>query len=106
MSRRKPTERAEHRASARAHAKIVRDLERLARLAPGGAADRPIAIVSPAQVEVMAAARPCPLCRGSLRVDEHVALTSGGVRLRVARVACTACGSRRAVYFALREGLH
>jgi hypothetical protein len=94
------------RGRARTHAKIVRDLERLARLAPGGSAERPIVIVSSAQVEVMAGAQPCPLCRGPLRVEEHVALTQGGARLRAARVACTACGSRRTLYFALRDGLH
>ncbi len=98
--------RSDRRAQTRVHAKLVRDRERLARLAPGGSPERPIAIVSPAQVDVMAAARPCPLCDGPLRLEAHVASTSGGLRRRVAHVVCTACGSRRAVYFELREVLH
>jgi hypothetical protein len=85
---------------ARRHQKLVRDLEQLARLAPGGGADRPIEIASPAQVEVMARG-PCPLCGGSLRLDEHAAETVGGARLRIARVACTTCGARRSIYFRL-----
>ena len=95
--------RADRRARTRAHAKLVRDRDRLARLEPGGSPERPIAIVSPAQVDVMAAARPCPLCDGPLRLEAHVASTSGGLRRRVAHVACTACGTRREIYFALRE---
>jgi hypothetical protein len=34
---------------------------------------------------------------------EHAAETIDGVRLRVARVTCTACGTGRAIYFRLRE---
>jgi len=98
--------RAARRARARGHTKLVRDLERLARLAPGGSPERAIALESPAQVEVSAAARPCPLCGGPLRVDAHTASTSGGLRRRVAHVACTACGIRRALYFVLPERLH
>jgi len=90
--------KALRRAAQRQH---VRDLERLARLAPGGAPDRPIAVDTPPLVDVMAVARPCPLCGGSLRLLEHGAETITGVRLRVARVTCTACGIARAIYFKL-----
>jgi hypothetical protein len=38
-----------------------------------------------------------------LHVAEHAAETVDGVRLRVARVACTTCGSRRAIWFRLAE---
>ena len=79
----------------------VRDLERLARLAPGGAPDRPIAVDTPPLVDVMAEARPCPLCEGSLRLNEHTAEIIDGERLRVARVTCTRCGIARAIYFRL-----
>ena len=81
----------------------MRDLEKLARLEPGGAPDRPLAIESVAQVEVMATRPPCPLCQGSVRLVEHAAETVAGVRLRVARVACTLCGVARARYFRLDE---
>ena len=95
--------RALRRARGRAQLKLVRDLERLARLAPGGAADRPIAVVSPAQVEVMAEARPCPLCQARLRLEEHAAATVDGARVRVARLACIACGTKRQIYFRLTD---
>ena len=81
----------------------VRDLERLAKLAPGGAPDRAIEIDTPPLVDLMAVAHPCPLCAGSLRLDEHAAETIEGVRLRVAHVTCTGCGVARAIYFRLRE---
>jgi hypothetical protein len=103
MGRRPASPRGARRTSTRAHTKIVRERERLALLAPGGAPERPIEVASPSQVEVMADARPCPLCDGSLLVEEHAAETVDGVRLRVARVACAACGSRRAIWFRLAE---
>lgn len=95
--------RGERRLRARAHERLVRDLERLARREPGGAPDRPIAIDSPAVVEVRALARACPLCGGSLRLEAHTAETIDGARLRVAAVACTTCGTRRSIYFRLDQ---
>lgn len=103
MAVRTPKARASRRVRARDQEKLVRDLERLARLEPGGAADRPIRVASPAQVDVMAEARPCPLCQGSLRLLEHAASTVDGARLRVAHLACTACGTKRQVYFRLTD---
>jgi len=81
----------------------VRDRERLARLEPGGAPARPLPIDSPVLVELRAVARPCPLCGGALRLDGHAAARVDGVRLRVATVACTMCGTRREIYFRLVE---
>jgi hypothetical protein len=101
MTMRKPPSRAARRARARAHETLVRDLDRLARLEPGGCPERPVVVASPAQVEVIAERKPCPLCQGSLRVEEHAAETVDGVRLRVARMVCVVCGTRRAFYFAL-----
>jgi hypothetical protein len=94
-------ERSDRRARARAHEQLVRDLDRLARLEPGGAPDRPIAIDTPAVVDLRAVAKPCPLCGGSLKVEAHTAEVIDGARLRVANVACTQCGARRAIYFRL-----
>jgi len=96
-----PSPRAARRARTREQEKLVREQERLAHLRPGGAADRPLEIESPAQVEPIAAATPCPLCDGALRVVEHAAETVDGVRLRVARVACTRCGVARTIWFRL-----
>ena len=103
MAARPPKARALRRARGRAQEKLARDRERLARLETGGAADRPIDVVSPAQVDVIAEARPCPLCEGPLHLREHTAATVDGVRLRVAHLACTACGIRRQMYFRLSE---
>lgn len=79
----------------------MRDLEKLARLEPGGGPDRPVLVESVAQVDVMATARPCPLCQGGLRLVEHAAETVDRARLRVARLTCTVCGVPRARYFRL-----
>ncbi len=98
MGTRKPSRRAAQR-------QHVRDLERLARLAPGGAPDRPLVVDTPPLVDIMAEAHPCPLCEGSLRLLEHRAETIDGERLRVAQVTCTRCGIARAIYFRLAEPL-
>ncbi|MFT3769872.1 MAG: hypothetical protein QM820_30950 [Minicystis sp.] len=98
MSKRK---RAVRREEDRAMAKMGRDLEKLAELAPGGSPERAIVITSPSEVEVQARATPCPICRGELRVEEHTAETIGGQRLRVARVVCTVCRARRAIHYRL-----
>lgn len=97
--------RPERRARARAQAKLVDDLERLARLQPGGAPDRPIEIESPAQVEVIAERTPCPRCEAMLTLREHALETVEGDVLRVARLACTSCGVPRDVWFRLLEPL-
>lgn len=102
MARRKKSSRAVRRDRARTHEKLVRDLERLAHLEPGGSAELALVVASPAEVEVIALGRPCPLCGGSLRLEEHAAETAaGGASLRIAHVTCTACRTRRAVYFRL-----
>jgi hypothetical protein len=94
--------RSERRASDRAQAKLGKDLERLWKLGPGGGPERPIAITSPAEVEVIARSTRCPICEGELRLEDHLAETLGGARLRVARVACVVCRARRSIYFQLR----
>jgi hypothetical protein len=94
---------ARRRAASRARQRHVRDLERLARLAPGGSPERPIEIDTPPLVEVMATAARCPLCAGTYRLDEHAAETIAGARLRIAHVTCTQCGIGRAIHFRLRQ---
>ncbi len=101
MPKRKPSPRTVRRARARLHEGLVTDLERLARLAPGGAPDRPLDVEAPTQVEPRAETTPCPLCQGALRLVEHAAETHDGARLRVAHVRCTSCGVARALYFRL-----
>jgi hypothetical protein len=100
-AKKKLSTRAARRESERAAGKLTRDIERLALLEPGGSAERPIELDSASQVEVAARAIPCPRCRGALRLEEHTAETLQGARLRVAKVACSACGGRRSLYFRL-----
>jgi len=98
MSQRK---RAVRRAEDRVQNKLARDLEKLWAVAPGGSPARPIVVTSPSEVEVHAAAMPCPICQSALRIEEHAAETIAGVRLRVARGVCTFCRAPRAIYFQL-----
>jgi hypothetical protein len=105
MPPKKLSAHAARRALVREREKLARDLDRLARLEAGGSPERPIEVVSPSLVEVCSRGTPCPLCGGELRVEEHVAQTIGEARLRVARVACAMCGSRRSLYFKVTSAL-
>ena len=91
--------RTARRAQARALEKLATQREKLARLETGGAPDHPVVVESASQVEVHARSLRCVRCDGSYRLDEHLAETIGGERLRVARLVCPACGARRSVYF-------
>lgn len=95
--------RAERRERDLGRQRLAQEIERLAALEEGGSPQRPIAIDSTAVVEIRAVARPCPLCGEPLKLDAHTAEVIDGIRLRVAAVACTLCGTRRAVYFRLAE---
>jgi hypothetical protein len=97
--------RTARREEARRSEKLVREGERLFQLSPGGAPERPIVITSPSEVEVQARGMPCPACGAELRVEEHVAPTVDGVRLREARVTCATCGKRRSIWFRLRGAM-
>jgi len=92
--------RTERREAARAATKLANARLKLATLEPGGGPDRPIEVSSASTVEPHAASMPCGACGATgVRVDEHVAVTVGDARLRVARVQCPRCGVRRDVYF-------
>jgi len=97
--------RKSRRERVRAHTKLVCDLERLASLEEGGAACRPIVVDTPAVIDIRAVARACPLCEGTLKLEQHAAEEIEGTRLRIATVVCTHCGVRRRRYFRLARGL-
>lgn len=101
----RPRARKGRRAQARRREKLARELERLARLMPGGSPERPIAVAAAPQVDVIAGQTPCPVCQAALRLEEHAAETIDGVRLRVAHVLCAACGVRRRLYFRIADAL-
>lgn len=105
MAKRKARARTVRREQERKAEKLERDLDRLAALERGGSPERPIELESASQVEVHARATPCHRCRGTVRVEEHTAGSFGSGRLRVALVACPACGARRALYFRLAPEL-
>jgi DNA-directed RNA polymerase subunit RPC12/RpoP len=93
--------RAVRREAERSALKLARDRERLAALEAGGSPERPIELASASQVEGTARSTPCARCGGEVRVEEHLAETIGGARLRVVHVACPACGYKRPMYFRL-----
>src|SRR5271165_2586086 len=99
MGARKLSARAARREQARALEKLATQREKLARLEAGGAPDHPVMVESASQIEVHARSLQCLRCDGSYRVDEHVAETIDGERLRVTSLVCIACGARRSVYF-------
>lgn len=106
MSVKKPkSARTARRAAARAQQKLTEQRARLARLEPGGAADRPLEVDSASVVEARVEAVPCIFCGGRVRTLEHRAETFGERRLRVAAVRCVRCGADRTLYFRIGSPL-
>ncbi len=101
----KPRARTERRAQERAQEKLARDRAKLALLEPGGAPERPLVVESASQVEVHARSLPCTRCESDVRVESHEARTVGDARLRLARLLCPRCGTRRDVWFRLAPPL-
>jgi len=99
MAAKKPSPRSIRRAQGRALEKLATQREKLARLEAGGSPERPVTLESASQVEVHAGSLRCLRCVAPCRVDEHLAETIDGARLRVARLVCSTCGGRRSVYF-------
>ena len=91
--------RTERRSRERAARQLVRERQKLALLERGGQPDRPIDVVSTAVIPVRARATPCPLCAGTLRLDEETADSRAGRLLYAAHVTCGSCGVGRAIWF-------
>jgi hypothetical protein len=89
-----------HRSRIRSQESVLaRDVETLARAAPGGRPETALEAPTTAVVEGRATALPCHVCgERSLKVEEHAAREVNGERLRVVRVACTGCGAEREVF--------
>lgn len=81
--------------------KLVDAKKKLLALSVGGSAERPERVQSASVVEVLAAAAPCFVCAGSVRVLDHRAERG----LRVVSVRCKDCGTQREAYFVLDERL-
>lgn len=101
MAKRPPkrSERTVRRERERSEARLRSDRERLFLLEPGGNAERPLSVQSPAVIEGHATGVPCPLCGGNQEVMEHAARVHNGVRLREAQLRCRQCGSTRSLWF-------
>jgi hypothetical protein len=95
---RKPRDRTERRARERDARRLVRDRERLARLSPGGSADKPIEVDSPAVIEGRVGSLRCPQCDGAYALDDH---QSAGPGVRVVSVTCRDCRVSRQLWFRL-----
>jgi hypothetical protein len=100
MARRRA--RTDRRERERAMQRIVRDKQRLASLEPGGSAERPIEVASSSVIPVRARSLRCPLCDGSLRLDEESAQSAS---LRAAHMTCASCGVSRKLWFVIRPSL-
>jgi len=99
----KPRPRTQRRETARAITKLQDARQRLFELELGGAAERPLPVVSAAVVEAHAESVPCPRCGAKHEVLEHVAVTVAGVRLREVRLRCRQCGTSRSLWFRIND---
>ena len=61
--------------------------------------ERPIRLESASQVEVHARSLRCTRCETELRVEEHLARTVEDRPLRLVRLVCPMCGTRRDAWF-------
>jgi uncharacterized protein with PIN domain len=87
------------REAARAERRLAADREKLFLLEAGGTPERPREVGSASAIEPDARSSRCPSCNGEFLIDEHVAVTERGVRLREVRVRCRHCGKRRSLWF-------
>lgn len=102
MGKKKPSRaRSERRAVDREVKKQLEARERVGRLSPGGAPERPIEVATASLVEPMARASRCVRCDAEVRLEEHAVRSVEGRSLRVARVSCPSCGATREIYFAI-----
>jgi hypothetical protein len=104
MAKKPARARTDRRTAERAAVKLAEARLKLAALEAGGSPDRPIEVTSASVVEPHAASLPCVACGQNTRVEEHVAITTPRP-LRVARVRCARCGTRRDIYFRLGSPL-
>lgn len=96
MAARKRTAR---RAMERELAKLEDAREKLARLSPGGAPERPLDVESASAVEPRALALGCARCEGETRLDAHEAVAG----LRRVRARCKRCGAMREVWLRIES---
>jgi hypothetical protein len=84
--------------------KDVQRREQAAAALPGGAAEHPIDVATPAVIEVKARATPCPQCGGELQLEGDRAHPTPRGLLRELAVSCRLCHARRALWFRVTPG--
>jgi len=97
--------RTERRVRERAARELARDRHKLALLSAGGTPERPIEVTSAAVIPVRARGTPCPLCEGTLRLDDESASTKDGRLIHGAHVTCVSCGIARVLWFRVAPSL-
>ena len=91
--------RTERRVRERAARQLVRDRQNLAALERGGAPERPLDVPSTSVIAGRVRSTPCPLCAGTLRIDEESAESRDGKLLHAAHVSCISCAVARILWF-------
>lgn len=75
------------------------------RVRAGGAAERPVEVESPAQIEPRVEREPCLRCGGRMHVDAHEVDDRGPELLRRVVAVCGGCGARGTTWFRVRVPL-
>jgi len=97
--------RSDRRERERELRKSVREREKLAATAPGGAPTHPIVVRSASVIEGMARSTPCVQCGSELTLGDHTAETYQGRSLRLVRLVCRVCHAPRALWFHVQPQL-
>ena len=92
--------RTERRTAARRNEKLASARARLETIDPGASPDRPIELVSPSQVDVVARSLRCPRCDVGLYIVHERGHVLGGRVCRAVELECRQCGRRRTAHFA------
>jgi hypothetical protein len=97
--------RTQRRIAERNLRKEVVARERLAATAPGGAADRPIRVSSASVIAGHARSIPCIQCGGELDLLGDAVPPGAAPTLRVTRLQCRLCHTRREIWFRIEPAL-
>src|SRR5262245_26474205 len=102
MSGRSPKRpRAERREKARALEKLGRSLDRASAGLPGGAADRPLRVLTAAVAESKAREQRCARCDGEVDLAGEAVEWRTGEQLRRFEIVCRRCHARRTIWIAV-----
>jgi hypothetical protein len=95
--------RGQRRAAERAAVQLAKDRVAAAKLVPGGAPERPLAVASASVIELRARDTPCAVCAAGLILEEHEAVAHDGEGLRRLRLVCKECHAPRVMWFRIEQ---